>query len=189
MLGFLIGTACLVGLCKVLRHGRSCHGPWGHHGGCGLHGGCGPRGGFGGWRGEHQGPFGGGGAGGGPERWMLRGLFQRLETTPGQEKVILAAAEELRARAGTMRDSLWGARGDVARSFRAPSFDETAVGTAFARADESHEALRRAALDAIAKVYEALDERQRRELADLIDRGFDGWRAQGYGHGPGPYRF
>jgi uncharacterized membrane protein len=120
---------------------------------------------------------------------MLRGLFQRLETTPGQEKVILAAVQDLKARAGTMRDSLFGARGDVARSFRAPSFDEHSVGAAFARADDAHEQLRRAALDALAKVYEALDERQRRELADLIDRGFDGWRGAGFGHGPGPYRF
>jgi len=65
MFGFIVGAACLFGLVRVLRHAR--HGHFGHHGPFGRF-----RGGFG-------------------PRMMLRGLFERLDTTPGQEKVIAAA--------------------------------------------------------------------------------------------------
>jgi hypothetical protein len=55
MIGFIIGTACLIGLIKVLRHGR---------GGCGYGGRCG-RGGCGGGWGGRYGHEGRGGWGGG----------------------------------------------------------------------------------------------------------------------------
>src|SRR5579884_3245710 len=111
MFGFLFGTACLVGLVKTLRGGH-CHRGYGH--GCGAGGGCGPQGGCGarGWGGHHGhwgghwggGHWGGGHFGGGPARFMLRGLFQRLETTPGQEKVILAAVDQVREKAREFKD-------------------------------------------------------------------------------------
>src|ERR1700678_438436 len=93
MLGFIVGTVCLIGLVKTLRWGRYHRGGggcgYGHHGG-----GWGRRGWDGrGYQGDHDGGWGGGW--GGPSV-LLRALFQRLETTPGQEKVIVAAYEEMR---------------------------------------------------------------------------------------------
>lgn len=67
MFGFIIGTVCLIALVKVLRRGR---GWYGHRWGYGPHGG-----------GYGHGYMGGGGA-----RWFLRGLFHRLETTPGSHQ-------------------------------------------------------------------------------------------------------
>lgn len=186
MIGFVIGTLCLFGLVRVLRGGRCGHGGWHHHHHHGHHGwgrgGWGGRGGFDDappWErgryddGEHDGPF---WARGG----MLHALFRRLDTSPGQEKVIREAVDELRKTGKQVRDDARQAREQVAKSFRSDSWDEVALGEAIHRVDGAVEAIRKAGLDALAKVHAALDERQRNILADLIARG-----PRGFG---GPYR-
>lgn len=199
MLGFIVGTACLIGLIKVLRRG-GCHGGYGYGrlgGGChggGCHGGGGRwgGGGWGGGWGHHGGPnhFGaqspwGGGGGGDGARWMLRSLFERLQTTPGQERVILEAVDTLRKQGTDGREALRQTASDAARAFRGERFDEAVMGDAFARQDASLETMQKALFDALQKVHDALDERQRRELADMMERGvgFFGRFNQG------PYRY
>ena len=109
MWGFLVGAVCLYGLARTMRGGgwAYAHGP-GHWG----------RRRWGGWR--HDGWDGPGRPGGrGPLRW----LFERIDTSPGQEKVIAEAADALR---GTMRgwhDDAERMRSDVARSIRGETFD------------------------------------------------------------------
>jgi hypothetical protein len=190
MLGFIIGTACLIGLIKTLRWGRR----WG--GGCGYgYGGYGGHHG-GGWGGHHRGWDGGGagywdgrregwGGGWGGPSMLLRGLFQRLETTPGQEKVIVAAIDEMREAGRKARGEVAASRADIAKAMRSPGFDEVLFGEMFARHDAALEQLRKASVGAMAKVHDALDEKQRARLADLIERGpgfFRGgpWGAPGY---------
>jgi hypothetical protein len=183
MLGFVIGTACLLGLIGVLRAGRrrrwarfgygGCGGGYGGYG-CGH----GHRGGWDddeqGW-GERGGPFG---------RWfILRSLFSRLETTPSQEKVIKDAISELRATADRVRGDAKAARPEVANAIRAESFDETLFGEISHKIDEAAMAMRRAAIDAFAKVHAVLDERQKRTLAEIVESGPRfGWRRDGWGH-------
>ena len=161
MLGFLVGAACLFGLVRMMRgggwayaHGYG-HGPWGRRR-------------WGGWR--HDGFDGHGHAGArGPLRW----LFQRMDTSPGQEKVIAEAADTLR---GTMRgwhDDAERMRSDVARSIRGETFDVAALEEAFARAEARLGLIREALRGQAARVHEALDPRQRAELADLLASG---WR-------------
>ncbi len=191
MIGFIVGTVCLIGLIKVLRHGR-CGGGYGYGGRCGGYGyggGCGRGacgGGFGGPFGHHghhgHGPWGEGG--GDPARWMLRGLFQRLDTTPGQEKVILQAVETLREKGREGRDAVRGTGADVAKAFRGERFDESAMADAFTRQDAALESAQKGLFEALAKVHEVLDERQRRELADMMERGLGMWSRWG----GGPYR-
>jgi hypothetical protein len=175
MIGFVLGTLCLFGLIKVIRRGRhfgpafayggGCGGggyddgppwsrhdhhhdhPWGHHG---------RRGGWGGWRGQN---------------FMLRSLFERLDTTPGQEKVIASALEDLRNVGRGVKDDLGGARSELATAMRGESFDEVALGGATARMETAVDTVRKAGIDAFAKVHSALDERQRQILADLLERG------------------
>ena len=101
----------------------------------------------------------------------MRALFERLETTPGQEKVIQEAVEELQTAARTFKGELRGTRADVARVFRGPAFDEALFGDVFARHDTAIETIRKAAVGAFAKVHDALDEQQRRKLGDLIESG------------------
>ena len=191
MFGFLIGTACLFGLIKVLRGGHrhgfgggcgygggGCGGGWGYRGHGGHHGwdhgGFEDRGGYGergGWR--------DGGA------FWLRALFQRLDTTPGQEKVIREAIDEVRRNAATLRDEGRATRIDVAKAVKSPSFDETVMGELFARHDTHLEKMRKDLVGAIAKVHAVLDDRQRDTLAQLIERGpFAGGFPGGFQGGP-----
>lgn len=213
MFGFLIGTACLIGLMKVLRRG-SCGGRWGHHamGGYGYGGGgCGSRfqggpwghhGGHGGYGygdgGRDEGREDGSGFGpthGGPfrthgrEGWrrggpffanmMLRRLFEMLDTTPGQEKVIAAAMEELRSEAAKHRAEVKKTREDIAKVMRGASVDETMMGELFARHDSALESMRKALVGAMAKVHEALEPEQRSRLADMIERTPGFWGSFG----------
>ena len=208
MIGFVIGTLCLVGLVKVLRRARF-GSPYAFGGGCGPgYGGYGgggygrydgdgpggdgpdfegeggyrqgwrPRGpwhfGYGGHDGSHhwhgwRGQRGGWGQYG--QRFFLRGLFQRLDTTPGQEKAIVSAIEDLRAAGKNVKDEMRGARSEVATAMRGESFDEVALGGASARVEHGIDTMRKAGIDAFAKIHEALDERQRGQLADLLERG------------------
>jgi Spy/CpxP family protein refolding chaperone len=174
MLGFVIGTLCLIGLVKTLRWGRH-HRAHGYgYGGCGssgFHGSCGDDG-FAG-----HGPFGGhhhhhgGFRGGWGPNALLRGLFQTLDTTPGQEKVIVAAIDEVREAGQKARGEGRATRADVAKAMRSPGFDEVLFGEMFARHDSTMEEMRKAAMGAMAKIHDALDEKQRAKLADLIESG------------------
>lgn len=183
MLGFIVGTACLIGLISTLRHGHYGHGGYGCGGGrCGHGRCCGGR--FGGGRcGSHE-HGGGRWDDGSALRFMLRPLFERLATTPGQERVILEAAEALRARAAATKDALRATAGDAAKAFRGERFDEGVMGESFAKQDEALEATQKAVFEALQKVHDALDERQRRDFADYIER-FTGAAGR---WGQGPYR-
>jgi hypothetical protein len=175
MFGFVIGFLCLFGLIKVLRYGRAgacggrMHGGWGgHHGHHG--GGWGHRGG---WR---------DGGGGGGDFW-LRGLYQKLDATPGQEKVIRAAVDEIKEAFAGARGELDTSRRDVAKAVRTGAVDEVQLGELFARHDEKLREVRKAFVGALAKVNEALDEDQRKRLADMLESG-----AARFGGFGGPYR-
>ncbi len=183
MLGFVIGTICLVALIKLTRARRmwrmaACgYGPgagFGHHHGWHGRGGWG-GGGWGGWGAWHGDPRGGGpgwGAGAGP--WgggMLRHLFATLETTPGQEKVIGKAVEDVKAAVKNARGEIDLTRKDLARAFAAPSFDAEILGNAFARHDGALDEVRRAVTGALAQVHDALDEKQRARLIEMLEKG------------------
>lgn len=179
MIGFIIGTLCLIGLIKVLRRGR---------GGCG-------RGWGGGWGGRGRGwggpPWARGGrrgrGGWGGDGAFLYGLFDALEATPEQEKVIREAAEELRGGADGLRGELRASRSDVAAAVRSPSLDETRLGEVFARHDAALEKMRRAAIGAVGKVHAVLDDRQRERLAEILEHG--PWsRGRRERRHDGPYR-
>jgi hypothetical protein len=172
MLGFLIGIGSLIGLIAVLRAGRRgrCGGAgWGGHG-WHHHG---RRGGWGGWNAHH--------GGGGPRTW-LRFLFERLETTPGQEKEIAAAVEELVAKAKELREEGNASRNDVAKVLRQESLDENALGELFSRHDDRLRDVQKAFAGALGRIHNALEPDQRARLAEMIESA-----PRGFGFG-GPYR-
>jgi uncharacterized membrane protein len=129
-------------------------------------------------------------------------MFERLDTTPGQEKVIQQAFEDLREKGRAAKNDMKTARAEIAKAMRSTSFDEVSVGTATAQVEAVMDSMRKAGIDAFAKVHEALDERQRGLLADFIENGprfrdFAGnWGNRGgwgnHGNHPnegGPYRY
>ncbi|MCP3098706.1 periplasmic heavy metal sensor [Myxococcus sp. K15C18031901] len=157
MFGFVFGTACLAGLFYTMRGGRH----WRHH--------PGGRGARWGWR------------------FRLRWLFERLETSPGQEKVIIQAAEEVFEAFSKLRDQVRPSRTTLGAAMRGEHFDGAAVRELFTQHDVALEEARRVLQGALAQVHEALDPRQRRELADLLEHGWGhGWRGEhGWRGGPG----
>jgi hypothetical protein len=161
MWGFLVGAACLVGLARTMRGGgwAYAHGPGGW--GRGHRWGRWQRGGW------QDGPGHRGGRG--PLRW----LFERMDTSPGQEKVIAEAADALRGTMSGWHDDTERMRSDVARSIRGETFDPAALEEAFARAEARLSTVRETVRGQASRVHEALDSRQRAELADLLASG---WR-------------
>jgi len=116
-------------------------------------------------------------------RRMSYRLFRKLDTSPGQERVIRNARDALFSQISDLKKELRASRGDVARAVRSESFDESAIDDAYARQDEGITKLRKAASEALAKVHEVLDDRQRLRLAELLESG-PGWA----GMSGGPYR-
>lgn len=198
MLGFLIGTACLIGFIATARRARyACGygGGWGHGGHCGggsrRHGGWHPRhhAGYDGCeRGGHHGPYrdeweggrgfrGGfrGSFGFGPRAWLSM-ISERLELTPAQEKAFRQSFEEVRDAMRRGRGELRDTRKDVAKAIRAGSFDAVLLGETFSRHDSAMDEVRKAIVGALARIHESLDEQQRERLAQLIEDGPWGWR-------------
>jgi Spy/CpxP family protein refolding chaperone len=169
MLGIILGTVLAIGIIKVFRR----HHGWGRCGG--GHYGRGPYmlGGFDGpgwdsdgWHGGH----GGHGGGFGP-RVFLRSLFQRLETTPGQEKAIVGALDELRENRRVIREEMRHTREDVARVVGGGLVDDGALEETFARHDRLAAQLRVAFVEALRKVSETLDEGQRKKVSRFLEGG------------------
>jgi hypothetical protein len=140
MFGFFIGTACLIGLFALARHGRRRH--WGHHG--------------------HHGHGG---------RYFFHRVLDRLDTTPGQEKVIRSALHDLRQEAEALRTEVRSTRSDIAAALRAPELDKAVLDRVFTKHDELIEKLRASLVHATDQVHGTLDEQQRRKLADMIESG------------------
>lgn len=193
MIGFLIGTACLIGLIRTLRGGacRFGHGYGGHgFGGGGCHGGWHGRG-WGrhaheGW--DHDGDREWGGPpwarrGGGRGSFLLRMLSERLDASPAQEKVIAEALREVREAFMKQRGELQGTRADVAKAVRAESFDEVLFGELFARQDLAIEELRKTTMGALGKLHEALEPDQRERLARIVEGGLFRGAGRGFGRG------
>jgi hypothetical protein len=141
MFGFVIGTLCLVLLVGVLRRRR-----W--------HGGFHARG-----RGGH-----------GPRAALWR-LLRRIDATPAQEKVFRDEAATLWETARGLRGGLEASGRDLAIALREETLDRQKLESVYRKQDEILAALRARVSDSLGRVHSTLDERQRNDLADLLERG------------------
>jgi Spy/CpxP family protein refolding chaperone len=114
-------------------------------------------------------------------RFVLNRLLDRLDTTPGQEKVIREAVDTLMEDVHDARGEFRGTRREIAQAIRGETLDRGAIEGVFERHDVVIDRVRHNALDAFSKVHETLDERQRKILAELIESG-------PFGRGFGPFR-
>jgi hypothetical protein len=159
MVGFIFGTVCLIGIARVLRH-RHWSAPFGGGAfGCGRY-----RDGFDAqdspWPRRSRG-----------RQWFLRALLERLGTTPGQEKAIVSALDELDGNRAAIRDEMRRTRVDVADVLSGGLVDDAGLEETFARHDRLLARLRVSVVEAMKKVADALDERQRTELAQMLQGG------------------
>jgi Spy/CpxP family protein refolding chaperone len=95
----------------------------------------------------------------------------RLDTTPGQEKAIVAALDELRDSRKSVREELRQTREDLGRVVQGGLVDDSSLEETFARHDRLLARLRVAFVEAVKKITEVLDERQRKQVADLLEGG------------------
>ncbi|MFZ5895730.1 MAG: Spy/CpxP family protein refolding chaperone [Myxococcota bacterium] len=146
MFGFFFGAICLGGLAALLFSRP--HHRFGHRGHCG---------GFGGRYGRG--------------RYGINMAFDRLDTTPGQEKAILAALDELSESARGVRSRVASSRSDVADALRSDHFDSDRVHNVVARHAEDFATLGNSVTATLAKIHEALDPEQRKRLARWLDSG------------------
>jgi hypothetical protein len=147
--------------------------------------------GYGGGRCGHRGHFRGhgggwGGGGYGPGRsWWLRALFSRLDTTPGQEREIRAAIEEVQRVAREAKQGVFGSREKIAKAVAGEAFDPSAIDDASAQVDAATGRVKDAFRAALEKVHGILDAKQRERLAELLEKGVGRGSFSGWG---GPYR-
>jgi len=169
----MICLAVAIGLMgfAAMRHARRCHGYYGY-----------------GWYGPfgagHHGHHGHHGFGRGRSRWMLRALFHRIDASPAQERAIIAEVDKLQDRVHGAKSSLQDVRGDLAAAVRGSVLDDAALGAVLGRVDAATGEARSAVIDALREIHGVLDDKQRGQLADMLDRGGGG----GWWRGAGPYR-
>jgi hypothetical protein len=108
----------------------------------------------------------------GRRHFLLRGIFRRLNTGPGQEKVVLGEVASMRETLRGLRAELKTTRADIAAIVRDPHFDRAKLEALFRQQDALLAKLRDAASGSLERVHEALDDRQKSELADMLERGF-----------------
>jgi uncharacterized membrane protein len=165
MFGFAIAAVSLFVFVKVLR-GVGYLGRFGH------------------------GAYAGYGCPGGSRRFgrppSLRSALERLGTTPGQEKVVLRALDELRSNRSALVEEAKATRAELGSAIESGTVDDTTLDEMFARHDRLLARLRVSFVEALKQVSEALDERQRKELASLLQSqrpGPFGWsRPRSEGH-------
>jgi hypothetical protein len=117
----------------------------------------------------------------GRERWMVHAALARLDASPAQERVIVGEIDRLKDRFHGARAGLKDARGDLGAAIRGPALDDAALGAVLGRFDAATSEARSAAIDALRGIHAVLDDKQRAQLGDFLDRGTGWWRG-------GPYR-
>ena len=115
-------------------------------------------------------------------RMMLHWLLSRIDASPAQERAIIGEVEKLQDRVRAAKAGMQDARGDLAAALRGPVLDDAALGAVLGRVDVATGEARSAVVGALRGIHGVLDDKQRSQLADLVDRSGGWWR------GSGPYR-
>jgi Spy/CpxP family protein refolding chaperone len=141
-----------------------------------------------GWHHHHH--HGWGHHGGGFRRRGLYMALSRLDASPAQERAIINEVDKLHERLHSAKVNLKDGRTDLAAAIRGENLDDAALGVVLGRVDTATAEARSAALEAMRNIHAVLDERQRAQLADLLEGG---WWGRGSRRGPGggaggPYR-
>ena len=173
MFGLIIGTLCLIALVRTLHYRR--YGRFGYYG-------------YGGWGRDWQ-PMNPWHGYAGPayvpacsarRRGILRGVFARLDTTPGQEKAIVSLLELAGERLRAMRGDMRATRKEIAALFASDVLDAGALEALFAQHRATFDRLSSEGVQTVVAIHELLDAKQRRMLSELLADGSFGASYQGW---------
>ena len=157
----------ILGLAAMRRAHHRCHGLHGY-----------------GWSGPYgYGHHGHHGFRGRRGRWMVHALLSRIDASPAQERAIIGEIEKLHERVHSAKRGMHDARGDLAAAMRGPVLDDAALGAVLGKVDAATGEIRSAVIDALRGIHGLLDDRQRSQVADLLDSTGRGWWGAA-----GPYR-
>jgi Spy/CpxP family protein refolding chaperone len=90
--------------------------------------------------------------------------------------------DALQETARSLRDELSSTRADMAAILRDDNYDKAKVETLFRKQDEIFAQMRTAAAASVEKIHGVLDDKQKQDLAEMVERGF---RRFSYGHAYG----
>jgi Spy/CpxP family protein refolding chaperone len=143
-----------------------------------------------GWHHHHHHGWGGGGGWGRHGRRGLYMALSHLDASPAQERAIINEVDKLHERLHAAKVNLKDGRADLAAAVRSENLDDAALGAVLGRVDTATAEARTAALEALRNIHAVLDERQREQLASVLEGG---WWGRGMRRGPGggqggPYR-
>jgi hypothetical protein len=164
MWGILLGAASVIGLSRLARYRAWRYGYGGCHRGFGGYGwgrGYYPRD-RSDWRGDS----------GRSERFMLRRLFEHLDTTPGQEKVISEAFDSVASVLRESKGNVSKTRHDLADAIRQEQLDMDKVRELLSEQQGRISQVGTSISDSVAKIHAVLDVKQRERLAEMIEQGF-----------------
>ena len=113
-----------------------------------------------------------------------------LDASPAQERAIINDVDKLHERLHAAKVNMKDGRADLAAAVRSETLDDAALGAVLGRVDNATAEARTAALEALRNIHAVLDERQREQLASVLEGGWWGrGTRRGPGGGPGgPYR-
>jgi hypothetical protein len=113
--------------------------------------------------------------------WMMNAALARIDATPAQERFIVNEVDRLRERVHAAQANLGDARGDLAAAMRGTQLDDAALGAVLGRVDAVTGEVRAAMIDSLRSIHNVLDDKQRAQVADMLDSRGGWWRT-------GPYR-
>ena len=166
MIGFVFGTVCLVLLFAKLRRRHYGYYAYGMGRGYGDHG---AYYGYPPWvshvrdfrYGRHR-----------HTRFWLRAAFERLETTPGQEKAIMKSIHGFEEHLLHGRSELTDVRKQVAQALGGDELDETILSAALERVEDLIAKTKLDLAQMLTEIHASLDGQQRKALAELVADGF-----------------
>lgn len=120
-------------------------------------------------------------------RWMLHRALSWIDATPAQERVVVGEIEKLQDCVHSVPHRLKDVRADLAAAVRGSVLDDAALGAVLGRVDAATAEVRAVAIEALRTVHGVLDDKQRLQVAEMIEDAGSG-RPTGGGWRTGPYR-
>lgn len=122
-----------------------------------------------------------------PGRGYFRSVaLRRLDTSPGQEKVIRTALSDAEALLGGLREDHREARQELAEIISQDSFDEARLGAWFERREGSWREVKPKLIELGRQVHDVLDAEQKKRLGSWLRSGalrLGRHHRSHYGHG------